>query len=406
MNKRQVSETWRYIAVILTAVTVALCVALFTVINTKINLAREEAQLKAAGENVGETVPETVPAEEAETEAAEVIDISGKAMLGYWSDSAPLKQQLTAYVERVTDENNSSFIPVDRRIAVFDLDGTLFCETDPIYFVYALLIHRVTEDEGYKDEASKFEKQTVDKLIKHIEKGTEYENLDDDVGLCIASSFSGITEEELDDYVQAFKTLPMPGYEGLLRGDGWYLPMIQVVNYLEAHDFTVYIISGTDRMILRSIVHNSPVNVPNSHLIGSDRTITASGQGETDDMEYIFGSEDKILTGGKVVTANVQMNKVKAIVREIGVKPVLSFGNSTGDASMEDYVISGNQYESLAFMVCCDDLDRENGNLVKAQQMYDMSKERNWIPISMKNDWTTIYGEGVTRKPAVVDAAG
>lgn len=406
MNKRQVSETWRYIAVILIAVTAALCVALFTVINTKINLAREEAQLKAAGENVAETVPETVPAEEAETEAAEVIDISGKAMLGYWSDSAPLKQQLTAYVERVTDENSSSFIPVDRRIAVFDLDGTLFCETDPIFFVYALLIHRVTEDEGYKDEASKFEKQTVDKLLKHLENGTNYENLDNDVGLCIASSFSGITEEELDDYVQAFKTLPMPGYEGMLRGDSWYLPMIQVVNYLEAHDFTVYILSGTDRMILRSIVHNSPVNVPNSHLIGSDRTITASGQGDTDDMEYIFGSDDKILTGGKVVTTNVQMNKVKAIVREIGVKPVLSFGNSTGDASMEDYVISGNQYESLAFMVCCDDLERENGNLEKAQQMHDMCRERNWIPISMKNDWTTIYGEGVTRKPAVAEAAG
>lgn len=405
MNKRQVSETWRYIAVILTAVTVALCVALFTVINTKINLAREEAAAKAAAETIADTAAETVPAEEPETEA-EVIDISGKAMLGYWLDSAPLKQQLTAYVERVTDENSSSFIPVDRRIAVFDLDGTLFCETDPTFFVYALLIHRVTEDEGYKDEASKFEKQTVDKLRKHIENGTDYEDLDDDVGLCIASSFSGITEEELDDYVQAFKTLPMPGYDGMLRGDGWYLPMIQVVNYLEAHDFTVYIVSGTDRLILRSILHNSPLNIPNSRMIGSDRTITASGQGETDDMEYIFGSEDKILTGGKAVTANVQMNKVKAIVREIGVKPVLSFGNSTGDASMEDYVISGNQYESLAFMVCCDDLDRENGNLVKAQQMYDMSKERNWIPISMKNDWTTIYGEGVTKKPAVVNTAG
>ena len=46
-------------------------------------------------------------------------------------------------------------------------------------------------------------------------------------------------------------------------------------------------------------------------------------------------------------------------------------------------------------MLCCDDLERENGNIDKAQKMYDLCAEFNWIPVSMKNDWKTIYAEGV-----------
>ena len=83
-------------------------------------------------------------------------------------------------------------------------------------------------------------------------------------------------------------------------------------------------------------------------------------------------------------------------MQEIGQQPVLSFGNSTGDSSMAEFVISENPYRSLAFMLCCDDTERENGNLTKAQKMYDLCDENGWIPISMKNDWTTIYGDGVT----------
>ena len=85
-------------------------------------------------------------------------------------------------------------------------------------------------------------------------------------------------------------------------------------------------------------------------------------------------------------------------MQEIGVQPVLSFGNSSGDASMAEYVTSGNPYRSLAFMLCCDDTERENGNTEKADKMYASCEEFGWIPISMKNDWSTIYGDGVTRK--------
>ena len=105
---------------------------------------------------------------------------------------------------------------------------------------------------------------------------------------------------------------------------------------------------------------------------------------------------NKLVLGGDFLIKNLKMNKVTVINQEIGQQPVLSFGNSSGDSSMNEYVTLNNKYKSLAFMLCCDDLERENGNEEKAQKMYDICEENDWVAISMKNDWTTIYGDGVT----------
>ena len=92
------------------------------------------------------------------------------------------------------------------------------------------------------------------------------------------------------------------------------------------------------------------------------------------------------------------MNKVSVILQEIGEQPVLCFGNSGGDEAMANFTISNNKYKSLAYMLCCDDLDRENGNIEKANKMYDSCEKNGFTAISMKNDWKTIYGDNVTKK--------
>ena len=91
----------------------------------------------------------------------------------------------------------------------------------------------------------------------------------------------------------------------------------------------------------------------------------------------------------------LQMNKVSAIVREIGFQPVLAFGNTLSDASMLNYTINGNRYRALGFMLLCDDLEREYGNMEKAEKMRRDCKRYGWIPVSMRDDWKTIYGDGV-----------
>ena len=126
--------------------------------------------------------------------------------------------------------------------------------------------------------------------------------------------------------------------------------------------------------------------------------LVADNQGDTDGLNYVFDENDKVVLSGEFIIKNLKMNKVTVIAQEIGDQPVLSFGNSTGDSSMAEYVTSNNQYRSLAFMLCCDDTVRENGNEEKADKMFALCEEFDWVPISMKNDWTTIYGQGVEKK--------
>ncbi|MBQ1448111.1 MAG: haloacid dehalogenase-like hydrolase, partial [Erysipelotrichaceae bacterium] len=217
-------------------------------------------------------------------------------------------------------------------------------------------------------------------------------------GKAVASAFKGMTVEEFIDYIQEFKEQEMPSYTGMNRGEGFYRPMLQVVDYLQQNDFTVYIVSGTDRFIVRGIVTGSPLNLPYRQIIGSDELLVADNQGDTDGLNYVFDENDKVVLSGEFIIKNLKMNKVTVIAQEIGDQPVLSFGNSTGDSSMAEYVTSNNQYRSLAFMLCCDDTVRENGNEEKADKMFALCEEFDWVPISMKNDWTTIYGEGVEKK--------
>ena len=318
--------------------------------------------------------------------------------LELWTDDAPAKIALTAYMAAITDPGSEDFIPVLDRIAVFDLDGTLFCETDPNYFDYTLLMYRVLEDPAYKDKASDFEKEVANKIKEQNETGKSFSGLEVDHGKAVASAFAGMTVEEFNAYIQEFKKQPMPSYDGMLRGEGWYLPMLEIVDYLKANDFTIYIVSGTDRLIVRGIADHSPIDLPNRQIIGSDELIISTGQGDTDGLDYVFKDGDELILGGEFLIKNLKMNKVSVIMQEIGQQPVLSFGNSTGDSSMAEYVTYNNRYKSLAFMLCCDDTVRENGSETKAQKMLELCEEFDWIPISMKNDWTTIYGAGVTHK--------
>ncbi|MBQ6531321.1 MAG: haloacid dehalogenase-like hydrolase, partial [Clostridia bacterium] len=279
--------------------------------------------------------------------------------LSLWTDDAQLKVKLTNYIDEITDITSDKYIPEEDRVAVFDFDGTLFCETDPNYFDYCLLKYRVLDDPEYKDKASDFEKEVANKIKEQNETGASFKGLEVDHGKAVASAFKGMTNAEFNDYIQEFKKQPMPSYEGMTRGGGYYKPMLEVVDYLKANDFDVYVVSGTDRFIVRGIIDNSPLELLNRKIIGSDETLVASGQGDSDGLDYTFTGDDKLVTGGEFIIKNLKMNKVSVIMQEIGQQPVLSFGNSTGDSSMAKYVTTNNPYESLAFMLCCEDIERE-----------------------------------------------
>ena len=319
--------------------------------------------------------------------------------LSLWQEDAASLKELVSYVKRVTDERSKDYIPPRDRIVVSDLDGTLFCETDPTYFDFRLFCYRVLEDPDYKDKATEKDLELVRGVKDLINTGTLPPNFEVEIGNAIAHAFAGMTVEEFESYVRDFGNRPSRNYYGMTQGEAFYKPMLQVLDYLNDNGFYVFICSGTDREVVRSLVCPG-LEIPPRQVLATGEVIVARGQGDTDGTEYVYSENDELVLGGKIQGKNLKMNKVSQIAQEIGQQPVLCFGNSSGDFSMANYVTDNNKYDARVFMICCDDLERENGNLKKAAEMEEMCRKSGWVPVSMKNDWKTIYGEGVTKKAA------
>ena len=382
-NDKKQLTIWRAVAII------ALC-ALVVVSVVTVSGITKPAQTQPAASTVQAT---TASSQTAENKSAPCRD-----KLKSWTDSAVPKEEFVKYMESITDPNSADFIPVEDRIAVFDVDGTLICETDPGYFDHMLLYHRVMEDPDYKDKATDTEKEAAAKCKEYFETRKYPSGLDVLHGTAIATSFEGMTIDEFYKYVQDYAQTTSNSYDGMNKGQAFYKPMEEIIDCLLANDFKVYLVSGTDRLIVRAMYQNYKLNIPSQQIIGSDELLVATGQGDKDGLEYMFTKQDKVVMGGKFIQKNLKMNKVTAINREIGKQPVLSFGNSSGDYSMAQFVITNNKYKNMAVMLCWDDLERENGKLDAAQSMQEACQKNGWIPVSMKNDWKTIYGEGVTKK--------
>ena len=376
-NKSNTATPWKIVSAVLAVALIAVCC-------TWAITANNSQAVPAADTAVTDVTEGTAQVQETDA-------------LSLWTDDAPLKTELTAYIAAVTDENSSDFIPVENRIAVFDMDGTLCCETDPGYFDHKLLYHRVMEDPDYKDKASDEEKETAAVIKEYFDTGSYPSGLDVKHGTAVATAFKGMTPEEFDAYVKAYRDEPMESYTNMTNGQAFYKPMLQVVDLLQANDFKVYIVSGTDRLITRGLAEGV-IDIPLAQMIGSDESLVASGQGDADGLDYTFTKDDKVVTGGDFLIKNLKTNKVTVIQQEIGLQPVLCFGNSSGDAAMANFTINNNKYKAAAFMLCCDDVERENGNVEKADKMRASCEENGYTAVSMKNDWTTIYGDGVTKE--------
>ena len=313
-----------------------------------------------------------------------------------WMDDAQAISALKEYVEAVTDEKSEHFIPPEDRIAAFDLDGTLYCETFPIYGEWLLFSDYVLNTPGYEASADIV---AVAQELAEIKKASDIPGHMEQTHIhAHAAAFAGMTIEDYLDVVEAFKETNADGFNGMTRGEAFYLPMLEVVEYLLENEFVVYICSGTNRFTVRALI-DGVIDIPARQVIGTDFTIVASGQGEEMDMHYNYVEEDELLMGDTVITKNVKMSKVAQLEQELGQRPVLVFGNSTGDVPMAVYAEEENPYLTQVFFLLCDDLEREHGNESKAQKIADICAENDWVTISMANDWVTIYGEDVTINP-------
>ena len=348
----------------------------------------DKAAVATTGETAG-TAATDKPAEEAETskiaEPAEIIP--------FWSENSPTVQQILSLVSSMTEETSDAYLPEEDRIAVFDFDGTLFGERFPTYFDNCLFLHRVLDDETFQAPADI--KEYAQELRTALENGTEEPESPRSTAQMAAECFAGMTVEEYRAYVRAFMAIPAWGFENMTYGQGYFKPMTALVEYLAGRGFKIFVSSGSERAMVRELMSGTLDKwIPSERVIGSTFSLTATGQGDTSGRSYSFAPDDEVLMEGNLVTKNQKANKVFSIVDEIGKAPVLVFGNSSGDLSMAEYCL---QHGGSAFMLLCDDLERDYGDLKTADKFKKTCQESGFHTVSMKEEFASIYGDEVKK---------
>lgn len=321
----------------------------------------------------------------------------GKSSRDYftlWNDCDSLTT-LINYVEDVTNKNSKNYIPVEDRIATFDMDGTFIGELYASYFEYNMLEYRAFDDPSYtnKDASVVEAAQNIRDFVrtgKSLPSGFDMIHAH-----AAAKAYSGMSVAEFDRYVKEYAKKTPFGFTGMTYATSFYKPMLEVFKYLEANDFTYYVVSGSDRFICRALVES--IGIPSNRVIGMDVVLKSSKQGDNDGVNYTMSSDEYLIRTDELIIKNLKTNKVKQIVQEIGKTPVLSFGNSSGDSAMHNFCKSNEKYKTEVFMLIANDAKRDHANLTETAKRAKDWGDAHYNIISMLDDFKTIYGDGVKK---------
>lgn len=299
-----------------------------------------------------------------------------------WNDNDSLSF-LIDYVKDVTDDKSEHYIPQEDRIAVFDMDGTLYSQTAPYYFETCVYIYRILKDPTYSPTDAQM--QVARQIMTTKSEGDE-----DEFTKTFSDAFVGMSIEEFDKYIKDYiNNVDAEDYTNLKYCDLFYKPMLEIIDYLNKNNFTVYICSGTDRYAIRAMATDH-CNVESNHIIGADIKVKAENE---ESYEYTYTLEDKVIRTSEVITSNINADKVSQLAKEIGKRPVLSFGNSDGDISMNMYTLGNDKYETAAFMLVNDDDVREHGNPLTAKDIYDKWHDYGFYTFSIKDDFKEVFAK-------------
>ena len=318
-----------------------------------------------------------------------------KANFDLWNQCEALTA-LKQYVEDVTNPKSANYIIPEDRIATFDMDGTFVGELYPTYFEYNLLEYRVLDDPTYKDKAPDDVREAAQAIRDFVRQGKALPSGFDMIhARAAAKAYAGMTVAEFDKYVKDYANQPANGFKGMTYGQSFFKPMLEVFNYLKANGFTFYVVSGSDRFICRALVES--IGIAPNRVIGMDVRLESSSQGEEAGVNYTMQQREYLVRTDELLIKNLKTNKVLQIIQEIGKVPVLSFGNSGGDQAMHNFCLSNQDHRSAAFMLIADDEDRDHANREKALTLGEKWRDAGYHVISMRDDFRTIYGDGVQK---------
>jgi phosphoglycolate phosphatase-like HAD superfamily hydrolase len=308
--------------------------------------------------------------------SAETVD-----PLPSWNDG-PAKRSILDFVRKVTEEGSPDFVPSAERIATFDNDGTLWAE-QPMYFQLLFALDRVKALAPQHPEWK--EKEPFASLLKGDVKnalaGGEHAMVE-----IVMATHAGMTTEEFEEIVKKWLLEAKHPVTKRPYTEMVYQPMLEVLDFLRAHGFKTFIVSGGGVEFMRPWVEKV-YGIPPEQVIGSSIKTTF-----------------EIREGRPVLIRKAELNfiddkagKPVGIHSHIGRRPLAAFGNSDGDLQMLQWTTAGKG-PRFALLVHHTDASREwaydrDSSIGRLDKALEEARTEGWTVVDMKSDWKIVLAE-------------
>jgi hypothetical protein len=290
------------------------------------------------------------------------------------------KRSIVDFVTGVTRQGSSDFVPPAERIATFDNDGTLWAE-NPLYFQLFFAIDRV------KAMAPQHPEWQQTEPFKSILAGDLHAAMAGGkpaLMQLLTTAHSGLTTDEFSTVVTTWLGTARHPTTGKRYDQMVYQPMLELLAYLRANDFKTYIVSGGGVDFMR-VFSERVYGIPPEQVIGS-----------VGKMEWQLRDGSPVLFKLPAVDFfDDEEGKPIAIQRNIGRRPIASFGNSDGDLQMLQWTAAGSG-PRFCLYVHHTDGEREwaygpSSSIGRLEEGLVEAAAKGWTVVDMKRDWRAIY---------------
>ncbi|MBO9124933.1 MULTISPECIES: HAD family hydrolase [unclassified Rhizobium] len=298
--------------------------------------------------------------------------------LPLWNDTAT-KRAIVEFVTKASTEGGADFVPMDDRIAAFDMDGTLTPEHPmPIAVIPVLADIKA----NVAKNPSLGARPAVAALLRGDLKTVVALGEDGQADI-IAAATDGKTTEEVAANVRPMLEKAISEKFGVPYTKTTYKPMRELIELLKKSGFTVYICSGSPVLFTREISEEM-FGIPPEHVMG---TWLETKLGERDGRTVLVYT-------GKIGHLNDKEGKPVTLNLAIGKRPVFVGGNEggRGDIAMMRWS-RDRDGPSFQILINHDDAEREFAYSESDSYSLDAAKQFGFHVVSMTDDWKEIVGK-------------
>jgi phosphoglycolate phosphatase-like HAD superfamily hydrolase len=298
-----------------------------------------------------------------------------------WRDGGA-REEILEFIDRTTDPTSADFVPASDRLAVFDNDGTLWCEK-PAYIQLAFAIDRVRAmaDEHPEWRTEEPFRSAIEGDFAGLAASGEHGVLE-----LVMASHGGMDSEAFAAAVEAWAREATHPSLGRRYVECTYAPMLELLELLRSRGFTVAICSGGGADFLR-VLSQDLYGLPPELVVGSRIG-----------LEYVDDDgPPRIERRSEIDFLNDKAGKPVGIFERFGRRPILAVGNSDGDFEMLEWTTSG-EGPRLGVLLHHTDAEREfaydrTSPVGRLARGLDEASSRGWIVIDMTDDWSRVFAE-------------